>query len=61
MRNTETYVTKNMMQFCYTCDDAGFCETEEACRTCWTDNGVMIAADDAGTQETLNLLQAYYE
>lgn len=55
--NTNT-VTRNLLQFCYTCENAYLCTTEQACKECWTNNGIYEAADDAA--ETRRLLQDYY-
>lgn len=37
MIKIENNLTRLMMQFCYNCDDARHCETEEACKACLTD------------------------
>lgn len=28
-------MTQNYMKFCYHCDDASKCTTEEQCKACW--------------------------
>jgi hypothetical protein len=53
-------VTKNLLQICYTCDDAMECETEETCRQCWADKGIAVD-EESERSETAILLQAYYE
>ncbi|WP_339314606.1 hypothetical protein [Paenibacillus sp. FSL R10-2734] len=53
MKTFETdYMTRNLLQLCYNCDDAHLCETEEQCRACWADNGML----DEQTDETKQLL-----
>lgn len=56
--NQET-VTRNLLQFCYTCEDAHLCTTEEICKACWTENGLYEEKAD-GAEETQQLLQFYY-
>lgn len=61
MRTTiQDNVTNQFMKFCYTCDDAHQCTTEEACKACWTANGMTHETND-GAQETRELLLNYYE
>lgn len=35
MMNVDRDLTRFMMQFCYNCDDAMQCATEEACKACF--------------------------
>ncbi|GIO83093.1 hypothetical protein J25TS5_00250 [Paenibacillus faecis] len=56
--NQET-VTRNFLQFCYTCEDAHLCTTEEACQACWAEQG-LCERDAQATDETQELLQLYY-
>ncbi|MFS0723019.1 hypothetical protein [Paenibacillus sp. 1P07SE] len=59
MRADQLDVTRNLLQYCYTCDDAGNCLTEEACRQCWLEHGLL--GNEIGAEEdTRTLLQAYY-
>ncbi|NWL90118.1 MULTISPECIES: hypothetical protein [unclassified Paenibacillus] len=51
--------TRNYLQFCYTCEDAHLCTTEEACQDCWAKKG-MLEAEHDGAEETRQLLQMYY-
>lgn len=37
MIKIENDLTRLMMQFCYNCDDAKHCATEEMCKACLTD------------------------
>ncbi|WP_202903289.1 hypothetical protein [Gorillibacterium massiliense] len=51
-------VTRNYLQFCYTCDDARHCDSEETCRSCWAEQGIALEDE---RNETEILLHAYYE
>ncbi|WP_375163016.1 hypothetical protein [Paenibacillus sp. SC116] len=53
----EQNVTRNFLQLCYMCDDKHLCATEETCRACWTEQGVL---KEEGQQETQKLMNAYY-
>ncbi|WP_169733350.1 MULTISPECIES: hypothetical protein [Paenibacillus] len=58
MKTFETdFVTKNLLQLCYTCEDAHQCQTEEQCRACWAENG-MIPEQEDETKNFLNLVHA---
>ncbi|GIP24276.1 MULTISPECIES: hypothetical protein [Paenibacillus] len=52
-------MTRNLLQFCYTCEDAHMCDCEEKCIECWAEKG-MLTAEDNGVEETRALLQEYY-
>lgn len=52
-------VTRNYLQFCYTCEDAHLCTTEEACQACWAEQG-LCALPEENVEETKELLQLYY-
>ncbi|GGH22147.1 hypothetical protein [Paenibacillus segetis] len=56
--NQET-VTRNLLQFCYTCEDAHLCTTEEICKACWAENG-LYEEEAVSADETKQLLQFYY-
>lgn len=58
-QDTKDHVTRNFMQFCYTCDEAHLCTNEEQCRACWADKGLLDHELD-GANETQNLLLQYY-
>ncbi len=59
--NKQDQVTRNLLQFCYNCEDAHLCTTEEACKACWAENGLYEEeAEAAGAEETRQLLQFYY-
>lgn len=60
--NAQEVMTKNYMQFCYTCDDAHLCTTEEACKACWAEKGLLNEEDQEaeGVTETRQLLMDYY-
>lgn len=54
--NNETDVTsKKLLQFCYTCEDAHLCDSEEKCQACWSEQGML--ADQEEMNETQVLLQ----
>ncbi|MDT3424765.1 hypothetical protein J2Z22_000277 [Paenibacillus forsythiae] len=58
MKTFETdFVTRNLLQLCYTCEDAHQCQTEEQCRACWAESG-MIPEQEDETQRFLNLVHA---
>lgn len=52
-------VTRNYLQFCYTCEDAHLCTTEETCQACWAEQG-LNAMPEENAEETRELLQLYY-
>ncbi|MNZ67928.1 hypothetical protein D3C78_861860 [compost metagenome] len=56
--NQET-ATRNFLQFCYTCEDAHLCTTEEACQACWAENNLLDHEMD-GADDTRQLLLTYY-
>ncbi|MFD3257406.1 hypothetical protein ACE3MQ_02215 [Paenibacillus lentus] len=60
--NNQDQVTRNLLQFCYNCEDAHLCTTEEICKACWAENGLYEAETEAaaGAEETRQLLQFYY-
>ncbi|MUG47490.1 hypothetical protein [Paenibacillus woosongensis] len=61
MKTDQDQVTRNLLQFCYHCEDAHLCTTEEACKACWAENGWFEPeAEAAGAEETRQLLQFYY-
>ena len=60
MRAEQVDITRNLLHHCYTCDDAGFCLTEEACRQCWLEHG-LLGTEIGEANETQALMQAYYE
>ncbi|MBC8079413.1 MAG: hypothetical protein H7X86_03655 [Gorillibacterium sp.] len=39
-------VTKNLLQFCYTCDDAALCTSEEVCRHCWAEHETLLDEEE---------------
>ncbi|USB33553.1 hypothetical protein [Paenibacillus sp. YPG26] len=53
-------VTRNLLQFCYTCEDAHLCTTEEACEACWAAKGLLDLEEENGAEETRALLFEYY-
>lgn len=55
----ENAITRNFLQFCYTCEDAHLCTTEETCQACWAEAGLAEMEAD-GAKETQDLLQMYY-
>ncbi|MFD1774632.1 hypothetical protein [Paenibacillus rhizophilus] len=58
MKTFETdFVTKNLLQLCYNCEDAYLCETEEQCKACWAENG-MIQEQEDETKRFLDLVHA---
>lgn len=58
MKTFETdYMTRNLLQLCYNCDDAYLCETEEKCRACWAENGMLDGEVDE-TKQLLDLVHA---
>jgi hypothetical protein len=60
MENREALMTRNYIQFCYTCPKAHECVTEKQCVDCWIEKGVAPAElREAG--ETERLLREYAE
>lgn len=58
---TQDTVTRNYLQFCYTCEDAHLCTTEDMCQACWAEKGLLDIEPEAdGTEETRKLLFEYY-
>ncbi|GKU78855.1 hypothetical protein [Paenibacillus sp. L3-i20] len=52
-------ITKNMIQYCYTCPDAHKCDTEEKCKTCWEAKGLLKKEDLKEQLTTEQLLTLY--
>ncbi|MFC6334680.1 hypothetical protein ACFP56_18775 [Paenibacillus septentrionalis] len=52
-----TDVTKNLLTFCFHCENAYQCDTEEKCRDCWADQG--IAEKEKQELTTEQLLREY--
>ncbi|GBF74307.1 hypothetical protein PA598K_02644 [Paenibacillus sp. 598K] len=59
MRAEQMDITRYLLHCCYNCDDAGNCTTEEACRQCWLEHGLL--GREIGEDDTKGLLQAYYQ
>ncbi|MFC7680253.1 hypothetical protein [Paenibacillus sp. GCM10028914] len=57
MRIETDMMTVNLLRLCYNCDDAHLCETEEKCRACWAEQGLLPTDEDAGQRETKEFLQ----
>lgn len=58
MKTFETdYMTRNLLQLCYNCDDAYLCQTEEQCRACWAEQGLLDEAKDE-TRQLLDMVHA---
>lgn len=55
-------VTRNFLQFCYNCEDAHLCTTEEMCQACWAEQGLdaELSGETGGAEETRQLLFQYY-
>ncbi|WP_211748525.1 hypothetical protein [Paenibacillus sp. Marseille-Q4541] len=49
--------TRNLLMYCYTCEDAAFCTTEEACKACWAEQGLLDNEENQGTEETQQFLR----
>jgi hypothetical protein len=70
MNKDQTMVTRNLINFCYTCDDARHCTTEQQCIDCWAEHNLSmdvedvlndLIADGEGNEETIRLLRLYAE
>ncbi|MDF2925067.1 MAG: hypothetical protein K0R57_3981 [Paenibacillaceae bacterium] len=58
MEQDQTIVTQNLMRFCYTCDHAHGCDTEEMSKQCWSEQD--FAADAVAEEDmTAELLRQY--
>lgn len=59
--NKQDVVTRNLLQFCYHCEDAHLCTTEEDCKACWAANGLYEEETNTTcANETRDLLHSYY-
>ncbi|SDD57083.1 hypothetical protein SAMN02799630_03875 [Paenibacillus sp. UNCCL117] len=56
--NKEALITRNYIQFCYTCQKAHECTTEKQCMACWVEKG-MMPAEFLEAEETKRLLREY--
>lgn len=54
----ETMITKNLLRFCYTCDHAHECDTEEISKSCWADKGFALE-EITEADMTAELLRLY--
>ncbi|WP_438432833.1 hypothetical protein [Gorillibacterium sp. sgz500922] len=53
-------VSMNLLQFCYTCDDAANCHTEEICRQCWAEQGLLSHEEEEASTDISRMINAYY-
>lgn len=60
MEAKKDLVTQNYLQFCYNCQDAHECTTEEICLECWSSKGIPVEEEET-LSETKELLQQYAE
>lgn len=51
-------MTQKYMQFCYMCDDASKCTTEEQCKACWASFEMDVEKEVCETTKFLNLQYA---
>lgn len=49
--------TQNLMMFCYHCEDAAFCTTEETCKACWAEQGLYDQTENEGPEDTQQFLR----
>jgi hypothetical protein len=70
MNRDQTMVTRNLINFCYTCDEARNCTTERQCIHCWAEHNLSMGVEDVlndlvaveeGNDETVRLLRLYAE
>ncbi|AJS58413.1 hypothetical protein [Paenibacillus sp. IHBB 10380] len=54
--NNVDLTSKKLLQFCYTCEDAHACDSEEKCKSCWEEHG-MLTEQEANVTETQKFLQ----
>jgi hypothetical protein len=59
MNGNQTEITRNLLFFCYTCDHANNCATEQECIDCWTEQNLITEVDE--TEETQRLMRLYWE
>jgi len=52
-------VTRNYIRYCYTCDKAHECDTEEQCVACWRQKEQLQTEEM--TEETRQALRQYAE
>ncbi|MFB9324856.1 hypothetical protein ACFFSY_02730 [Paenibacillus aurantiacus] len=53
-----TLTTRNLLQFCYTCQEAHECDTERRCIACWQANGTWV--EPANAERTTEELLVFY-
>ncbi|MDR0267560.1 hypothetical protein [Paenibacillus sp.] len=50
--------TEYLLKFCYNCEDACTCDTEEKCRECWAQQGLLEGQEQDETQYYLDQVHA---
>lgn len=50
--------TEYLLQFCYNCEHACNCDTEEKCRECWDEQGLLEEQQQDETRYFLDLVHA---
>lgn len=58
MQQDQTIVTRNLLHFCYTCDHACECDSEETSVNCWAEQG-FVPEEIAEENMTAELLRQY--
>ncbi|MHA0857974.1 hypothetical protein [Paenibacillus sp. CMAA1364] len=58
INNNMDETTKNYLQFCYTCEDAHLCTTEEKCKSCWAEQAMTETTELNETQNYLQMMHA---
>ncbi|GAB6989995.1 hypothetical protein [Paenibacillus pini] len=53
--NEMEMTTHNLLHYCYTCEGAALCDTEEKCKACWAEKGMLAEAVKDLDETTLYL------
>lgn len=60
MLTSERDITRYLLQFCYSCEEARSCETEAKCEACFEEAGLLELGEQAElTTEQLLRMYAY--
>ncbi|MED5018029.1 hypothetical protein P9847_12020 [Paenibacillus chibensis] len=55
---TQDKTTEYFLQFCYNCQDACTCDTEEKCKQCWMAQGLLDGEQQDETRYYLDQVHA---
>ncbi|MBB3113712.1 hypothetical protein FHS18_005825 [Paenibacillus phyllosphaerae] len=46
-------ITRNLLQYCYTCQEAHACDAMEKCQACWEAHGMLNDPDERNERKPL--------